>query len=347
MKYLLLLLLPISTCVPAAAQDSLFTLVKDTTVNIPDYGGISALEYMPGNVLSVLFKGKHYASGLLFVTDHHPNQGGGSIAFIDIATKPAPKDSSLAFIDTNTKVAAVGNLGSLRDIESIRYHPGLNRIYYSWETDMESGVGYFKPDDSKKRNFPLITFNARKNNPLITKNRGVEGIAITDDHKLWMAFESGGSTQCETTQLPFYRFSFNNDKQEYDTSGKEIFLYPLDRCQYYDDNDKMDENLGNGVSEILKIEGYPNRLLVLERSFNGKKGHSLLYIARIDPSSNLLYKYPVYEFKPPSDNLEGMAWGKDSDGNPVLYIVSDNNFSPRQVNRILILKLNKDALQNY
>ncbi len=121
----------------------------------------------------------------------------------------------------------------------------------------------------------------------------------------------------------------------------------------------------NGLVELLALDDQGTRLLALERSFSvgldGTGNTIKLYEVDLTTASNLqgvesLNAVDQTEFTPVRkrllldlndlgltpgvDNLEGMAWGpKLLNGQRSLVLVSDNNFSERQVTQILVLSL--------
>lgn len=108
----------------------------------------------------------------------------------------------------------------------------------------------------------------------------------------------------------------------------------------------------NGVVDILAVKG--SQYIVVERSFSLGVGNSVrLYLIDLAGATDVLgleslkgtnYKtvakkllLDLGELDLTIDNIEGITFGKDlKDGRGSLILVSDNNFSSRQITQILI-----------
>jgi 3-phytase len=121
----------------------------------------------------------------------------------------------------------------------------------------------------------------------------------------------------------------------------------------------------NGLVELLALDDQGTRLLALERSFSvglaGTGNTVKLYEVDLTTASDLqgieslkgdgqteftpvrkrlLLDLNDLGLTPNVDNLEGMTWGpKFLNGERSLILVSDNNFSERQITQILVLSL--------
>ena len=290
--------------------------------HLSGFGGISAIDLIPVNLMDGVQNEQAPGNRSLFLVSDRSNNAGGSNSFRMTA---------------GSEICCPGHFFGLTDIECIRYHKTLKKIFFSFEGDNETGIGYI--NSSNKAN---IIFQASIPRP----NRGIEGLTFTDSNTLWFAYESGLNTPGYT--IPFYQVLFDRkSKDGYEPDKKVVYEYPFDRCYCLDQGDcsKFDANWGNGVSEILSIPGEENCFLVLERCFDkGKlKGSSRLYLAMVRLQSRLLEKELLYDFNAAgqvADNLEGMAWGDDENGHHILYIVSDNNFNTgRQINQLIKLRM--------
>ncbi|MCF8480683.1 MAG: esterase-like activity of phytase family protein [Rhodospirillum sp.] len=112
---------------------------------------------------------------------------------------------------------------------------------------------------------------------------------------------------------------------------------------------------------LVALLAHPNGgYLSLERAFSAGMGNMVrLYRATDESATDTLAidglegkditplrKGLLLELKNGSpleriDNLEGMAWGPEVDGAPTVILVSDNNFSEKQITQFLLVKLPK------
>ncbi len=316
-KYLAVAILMYCIGIPnVTAQNKIaFRLAKNTTLphdsnatKAKRLGGISGIEYFSND-------------SMLLVSDHDGD--GYSYAFT---------------MNTASKITGASRFYGLKGVEAIRYNRFTKQLFYSFEKNKTTGVGYIEKGKAVELfSEPIPSANS-------TNNRGVEGIAIASDGSLWAAFESGGSTECDNSSLPFYRYPLH--KGQYDTAKRTTYEYPFSRCSC--SHGIFNGMMGNGVSEILAFKDDPNKLLVLERCFSGFQVHVLLFLATIPPTGNKIQKELLFNFNSNSkfdaanksfapDNLEGMAWGPLENGKRTLYMVSDNNYNYFQKNQVVKL----------
>ena len=278
-------------------------------------GGLSAIEYISSD-------------SILLVSDHDGSSG----------------PSYIFVMNAQRQLGQAREFNGLRNVESLRYHPGLKRFYVSVEGGNSTGIRYLQGDEIRsvfKMNIP---------EPGITsKNRGIEGMTFSNDGALWAAFESGDAN-CERGTVPFYKIPLTNG--EYNIADKRVFQYPIDRCSCLT-GQSFDGDAGNGVSEILAIKEDTASLLVLERCYNPNTHRTTidLWMATVPQQGNVFTKKRLFKFNdtsqfPPEyrsffpDNLEGMCWGPaNADGSLTLYLVSDDNFQSIQRTQIIELHL--------
>jgi hypothetical protein len=214
----------------------------------------------------------------------------------------------------------------IKNVESVRFHGPSSQYWFSYENDEETGVGYidFNSKVNTVRRYSMLS------SPYTTLNRGIEGLAAGKD--LWYAFEAG----LDSTMVVRWK-DFNPRKETW-------YKYPLDRKACLAPELPAGSRLGNGISEILDIPGEPDKLLVLERCFDGKI--SPVYLYEVDFSSPTPTKQRVFtwdgstEFQGKNirpDNFEGMSWDKN---NETLVLVVDDNHNTRY-QRTLIATLEK------
>jgi hypothetical protein len=313
------------------AQRISFRLMQDMVMEAAalkdTFGGISGIELMPDALVYRAAKTKllHPNSmSLILVSDHYPN-------------KPSNGEQRSYFfeMDNDFKIHNGLSFAGFSNVECIRYNPTLNKVFYCAEKDDNSEVGYI--DIAANGTLTTTPFFTESN---FSHNRGIEGITFTSDNNLWIANESG-SKDLLGNVVPFYRIKPDKTTLKYDSKSAVQYQYPFDKCRCLD-SCRFDGNYGSGVSEILALKDKPDQLMVLERCFNGRKDFVSLYLAKVEPGSNILSKQLVFNlndyFTP--DNIEGMAWGSDENGSKILYLVSDDNFNTiRKIQKNQVIKL--------
>jgi hypothetical protein len=291
------------------------------------FGGISAIESIPVQFTSQTGKDTTMKT-IMLVADHYPN-----------VSKPGEQQFSYHFqTDDMLTMSKPKIFYNLNGIECIRYNRFLNQLFYSFESEKSTGIGYIKNTGGMSISESLYVSR------MPFHNRGIEGITFTSDSLLWFTFETGTSESSST--IPFYCVPYDTVQMKYDTGKIVKYEYPFDKCSCLKDiNCQPHPHLGNGVSEILAFADEPDKLLVLERCWNGTKVKANLFFVRILKDEN--------RFSPPElllnfnkalkkvDNLEGMAWGLDEGGNAILYIVSDDNYNPAQARQIIKVRITK------
>jgi Esterase-like activity of phytase len=263
----------------------------------------------------------------------------------DRAFKSDTNQNSYVFrMDSIGKISAAFKFFGVDNAESIRFDNLSQKMYYAFEREDSTGVGYIN-----ENNIPtnLTTFSM-KNDSLTTENRGIESLCFDENKYLWFAFESSLSSSISLLQCPY-----DATKNSYDYNKKKVYQYLFDARICIKPEQVLNGNVGNGITEILPFEN--NKLLVMERCFDGSFITMRLFVASIPADGNLISKEQVFEFSIKNellgqghtlrpDNFEGMAWGKEEDGRRVLYVISDDNFNPKR-QRTLLLKLREIDIQ--
>ena len=294
--------------------DSVFTLPSDLlTAYSPEvkFGGISGLEFFDGRFYMIsdrAFKSKENQNSYLFIAENDTNVTG-----------------ALKFFGVN-------------NAESIRIDKVSNKMYYAFEREDSTGIGFINESNVPTN---LASFSMT-NDTLTSENRGIESLCFDENRNLWFAFESS-----LTGSIPFFSCPFNLENNAYDFNKKQVFQYPFDARICLTEKQNLNGNLGNGITEILAYGTHS--LLVMERCFDNAFVTMRLFKADIPTEGDVISKEKVFEFtvqneylgknhalKP--DNMEGMTWGNNQNGNRVLYVVSDDNFNPKK-QRTLLLKL--------
>lgn len=294
--------------------DSSFTLSSEVVLALPaevKFGGISGIEF--------------YNNTLLGVSDRAFNS-------------KTNQNSYIFEIDSLSQVSSAFRFFGVDNAESIRFDKFTKKMFYAFERDDSTGVGFIN-DQSVPTNLVMFSMT---NYSLTSDNRGIESLCFDDCNRLWFTFESSSSGT-----MSFFQTPFDSTKNSYDFSKRKVFHYPFESKSCLKTDQIINGSLGNGITEILSYD--TNKLLVMERCFDGFFVTMKLFVASIPTEGNLLSKQQIFDFsikneflgenhalKP--DNMEGMCWGKDEAGHRILYVISDDNFNPKR-QRTLLLKL--------
>lgn len=243
------------------------------------------------------------------------------------SSAPANQDSWLYRMDTLGNIYSTFRFFGVRNAEALRLDTSAQRIWYSFENEETTGIGFIDTTGNPltMEEYSMIT------SPFTAPNRGIESLALSED--LWYGFEAGP----DSTLLVRWP-----EKQK---AKAEIYTYPLDRGSCLSPQQTIGPSLGNGISDILPLPGEKDKLLVLERCFDGRYAHIKLF--ELQFSGKYPKKREVFHWDPNThfrglalkpDNMEGMTWGEPVNGKRVLYLISDDNHNPRY-QRTLLLKL--------
>ncbi|HLO45074.1 MAG TPA: esterase-like activity of phytase family protein [Leadbetterella sp.] len=294
--------------------DSSFTLSSEVVSTLPaevKFGGISGIEF--------------YNNSLFGVSDRAFNS-------------KTNQNSYIFEIDSLSQVSSSFRFFGVDNAESIRFDISTKKMFYAFEREDSTGVGFINEQIVPTN---LVAFSMT-NDSLTSENRGIESLCFDEKHNLWFAFESSSSGT-----ISFFQSSFDSIKNSYDLSKRKVFHYPFESKSCLKVDQIINGSLGNGITEILPYAA--DKLLVMERCFDGSFVTMKLFLASIPIEGNLLSKEQVFDFSTKNeflgqnhalkpDNMEGMCWGKDEDGHRILYVISDDNFSPKR-QRTLLLKL--------
>jgi hypothetical protein len=300
--------------------DSSFNSPSDVFSILPrevKFGGISGIDF--------------YSNSLFLVSDR--------------AFKSDTNQNSYLFkMDSVGKISAAFKFFGVDNAESIRFDNLSQKMFYAFEREDSTGVGFINENNILTN---LATFSM-KNDALTTENRGIESLCFDENKNLWFAFESSLSSSVSLIQCPY-----DTTTNSYDYKKKEVFQYPFDARSCTKSEQVLNGNVGNGITEILPFDN--NKLLVMERCFDGSFITMRLFVASIPSTGSIISKEQVFEFgiknellgqghalRP--DNFEGMTWGKEEHGRRILYVISDDNFNPKR-QRTLLLKLKEIDVQ--
>jgi len=250
--------------------------------------------------------------------------------------------------------------GEVPDIESIRYDPLDDSIWYSSEGDRKRGHQPFVRQASadgrlmKDLTMPEMLHVRPEREEGARSNQSFEGLAFAPDGRsLWLAMEAPlyqdgpVATPSSGAVVRISRF---------DRSGRLLkqFAYPIEAIAHAPAPGRFADN---GVAEILAID--EQHLYAIERSgVQDAEGNFSFYvklievdlseatdIAPLDSLRNSTYtparKRLLLDFAtlrlPWVGNIEGMAWGpRLANGHESIVFVADDNFLAREVTQFLV-----------
>ncbi|WAC12445.1 esterase-like activity of phytase family protein [Dyadobacter pollutisoli] len=205
--------------------------------------------------------------------------------------------------------------------ESVRYDSIRDAYFFSVETDTYTGV-YSSIGQLHAPN-PRVIIKL----PLPSKNKGVEGIALSPSGALWIAAEAGWESGTDIANEIVYFYRYKNPLVDNDQEQPERFKYKIRRYDA-DAVDKSDRP--GGISEILAVD--ENCLLVLERCYikqpGGNPNRVFAQIRSVTVNSKTHELEPNdtlnFDFSsvPVVCNVEGMAWGDLQ--KQTLFVIADD-----------------------
>jgi hypothetical protein len=253
--------------------------------------------------------------------------------------------------------------GVVSDLESLRVDPRDASIWYSSEGDVDLGLNPFvrraAPDGRFRSELPLPALftvdKAKRFGP--RDNQSFEGLSFAPDgNSLWVSLEG---PMYQDGPVPDTTHGALNRITHFTRDGKVLgqFVYPLGALPAAPGKGKYADN---GISEMLAIG--PTRLLTLERAgVENDAGvfHTYVRIYEIDTHGatdvSTLPTLVGASFRPAGkrlvldlnaiglpkvDNLEGMAFGPVlPNGHASLVLISDDNFSDKQVTQVLVFEV--------
>jgi len=249
--------------------------------------------------------------------------------------------------------------GEVADIESIRFDPLDDSVWYSSEGSRTVGLSPFVKHADKEGSHPVsLSLPAMfKATPLSAKgprdNLSFEGLTFAADGKsLWVSMEA---PLYQDGPVPTPASGGVSRITRYGRDGVVLgqYAYSIDPIPAAPGQGKAADN---GVSEMLAVDDHT--FLILERSGvqdsgNRYKNYIRLYEIDVEGATDIrsLASLRDASYVPVSkrlvldlntlgldrlDNVEGMAWGpKLSNGHDSLVLVSDDNFNASQVTQFL------------
>jgi hypothetical protein len=261
--------------------------------------------------------------------------------------------------DYASTLGHLGFGGEIADIESIRFDPKDDSIWYSSEGIRYFGMSPFvkHADRSGAHPVTLPMPDMFKTSPKTEvgprDNLSFEGLTFAPDgESLWVAMEA---PLYQDGPVPTPTSGAVSRITHYARNGTVLgqYAYPIDPIPAAPGKGKAADN---GISEMLAVDDH--RFLILERSgvqaASGKytnyirlyeidtngatdiQTHASLVGARITLVSKRLVLNLNTLGLDRLDNLEGLAWGpRLSNGDDSLVMVSDDNFNRSQVTQFL------------
>jgi hypothetical protein len=256
--------------------------------------------------------------------------------------------------------------GEVPDIETIRYDPTDDSVWYGSEGDRKLGFHPFVrhaaadgrylgtlPMPEMFRVWPEREYGVRN-------NLAFEGISFAPDGRsLWLGMEA---PLYQDGPLPTTTAGAVARVSRFDRDGVLLaqYAYPVDAIPQPAAPGRLADN---GVSEILAVD--ERHLYAIERSgaqdaAGNFSFHIRLYemdvagatdVSRLAALREANYvparKRLVLDFDtlplPRIDNIEGMAWGSRlANGHDTLVLVSDDNFNQAEVTQLLLFEVVPD-----
>lgn len=233
------------------------------------------------------------------------------------------QDSWMFILDSANHISSAQRFYGVQNVEAVRIKG--DKLWFSFENEESTGVGYV--DSTQK--VSIEAEHSMITSPYTMLNRGIEGLSVAND--LWYSFEAG------LDSTVFVKWP------DLDKSKAQVFNYPLDKRSCLSTNQQPGSSLGNGVSEIIEVPETRDKLVVMERCFNGK--YAFIKLFETSLKWNTLVKQEIFDWSPDTvfngnglkpDNMEGMSWGETKNGKRVLYIISDDNHNPKHQRTILL-----------
>ena len=253
--------------------------------------------------------------------------------------------------------------GEVPDPEAIRFDPASGTLLWSSEGDRRLGLSPFVRQSTRAGDFagevalPKNLATHKDAERGARNNQSIEGLAFTPSGGLWVAMEAPlyeDGPVASRAAGAMARFT------KLDAQRRVVgqYAYPVDAIPRDATGGKLRSD--NGVSEILAVD--EDTLLVIERC--GYEVAELVFqfairvyevklgaatnIAGIDSLAGARYvpmsKRLLLDLNQAGigniDNIEAAAWGpRLANGNAMLILISDDNFSPHQVNQFLAFEV--------
>lgn len=263
-----------------------------------------------------------------------------------------------------TDYANNGQTGVVPDLESIRFDPRTDNIWYTSEGDHNLGLNPFIREANLDGQY-LSSFDIPKQFDFgqttgFRNNLALEGSSFSPNGEFY--FTSMEAPLYQDGNVPTVDSGGYTRLTKYNREGEILaqYAYPVSAIPAQPGPGK---HADNGVSEMLAINNH--EFLMLERSgVQAADGSYSDYIriykvdTRDATNVNQIESLQSASFKPVSkqlvlnlntltlpklDNVEGMAWGpKLKNGDDSLVLVSDNNFNSSEVTQFIAFDVKPD-----
>jgi len=254
--------------------------------------------------------------------------------------------------------------GEIPDAEAIRIDPRNGDLYWSSEGDRRLGLNPFIKRADRNGHYagqlPLPSnLMVSKHREIGSRNNAsIEGLAFSPDgNALWIAMETAlyqdGPVASVQAGAPA---RFTKVSRTGTVLGQ--YVYPVDPIPIQPTGGQ--KRADNGVSEILAITDHS--FLVVERSGyevgeNDFRFAVRIYAANVEGATDVSRRNSIKDapYAPIAkrllldltrlnlghlDNIEAAGWGpRLANGHLTLVLISDNNFSPRQINQFLLFEV--------
>lgn len=331
-------------------------IANDTIFKGTPVGGLSGIDYDPqtnkwimiSDDRSDLAPARYYTGHLNYDSNHFT-----SINLTDAITFTQPEGTPYP----NRTQYSKDQKGVVPDLESIRFDPKTNNIWYTSEGDQKLGLMPFITHANQNgqyiSSFQIPSqFNIGPNHGF-RNNLALEGSSFSPNGEFY--FTSMEAALYQDGNISKVDAGSYSRITKYDRQGHILaqYAYPVSAIPA---KPGEGNSADNGVSEMLAINNH--EFLMLERSgVQASDGSYSNYIRiyKIDtrPASDVSHIDSLLSgnFKPVSkelvlnlntlnlpklDNIEGITWGpKLQNGHDSLVLVSDNNFNSTQVTQFL------------
>lgn len=345
-------------------------IANDLKVEETPVGGLSGIDYNPRTHQWILISddrsdnapARFYTAKLRYDTK--------SFYGVELTGMTEFKQPDGTTFPSRTDYAANAK-GIVPDLESIRFDPNGNTIWYTSEGDRSLGFNPFIYQATLKGKYlsSLSIPNAFQMNSStgdaaqqgFRNNLALEGSSFTPDGQYY--YTSMEAALYQDGDISTVDAGSYSRITKYNRSGDIIaqYVYPIDAIPARPGAGKSADN---GVSEMLAVNDH--QFLILERSGvqaddGSYSNYIRIYEADIAQATNVndVDSLKTGQFTPATkklilnlntlnlpklDNVEGMAWGpKLQNGHDSLVLVSDNNFNASQVTQLLAFDVSPET----
>ncbi|MCO5730513.1 esterase-like activity of phytase family protein [Rhizobium sp. SSA_523] len=327
-----------------------FDIATGTIVDGVEFGGLSGIDFDPAT--------GHYVA----ISDDRSEKAPARFYELQIDAA-ADGIKAVNVLRSVTLKTEKGEAFALKTVDPEAIRLGKDGIFWTSEGDakqllppflrLAGADGAFVRDFALPQGFAPTSDNASG----IRNNLAFEGLTLLPDGDAMVQVESSLNQDGPIASLTSGALARMIRYDRLTGEPKAEYVYPIEPISQAPKTAKGEKGWNdNGVSEILALDNH--RLLVLERGFAEGFGNSIrLYMVDTDGATDVrsvaslvkaeqpivpLRKSQVLDLRAMGlapDNLEGMTFGKGSDGSDLLIFVSDNNFNPQQKTQFYAFKV--------